>query len=144
MSTRQINVFISHAWSHSKHYDTLAKWIFDENWSVGSASLSFQDFSIPKNDPIHNADNDKQLKEAIFRKISRCHVVVIPMGMYANYSKWIKKEIKGSLDYKKSILAVDPWGQKRTSSVVGNAASKKVGWNKSTVVDGIWKLYKDL
>jgi hypothetical protein len=39
------------------------------------------------------------------------HVIVIPSGMDANYSKWIKQEIKGSKTYNKPILAVNPFGQ---------------------------------
>ncbi len=142
MSTRQIHVFISHAWKHSGHYETLADWIFTENWSVGKASLDFKNYSVPKDDPIHNAVNDKQLKEAIFKQIAMSHVIVIPTGMYANYSKWIQKEIEGSTGYSKPILAVDPWGQQRASSAVTSAASKLVGWNKTSVVGGIWELYK--
>jgi len=90
VSSRQIHVFISHAWSYSDHYNTLADWIFNGNWSVGQVSLQFNDYSVPKNDPIHNAVNDSQLKSAIYNQISRSHVIVIPSGMYANYSKWIK------------------------------------------------------
>lgn len=142
MSTRQIHVFISHAWKHSGHYKTLADWIFNENWSVGQASLDFRNYSVPKDDPIHDADNDMQLKEAILKQIAMSHVIVIPTGMYANYSKWIQKEIDGSSDYSKPILAVNPWGHQRASSVVVNAASKLVGWNKESVVKGIWELYK--
>ncbi|ABV38355.1 nuclease [Shewanella sediminis HAW-EB3] len=142
MSTRQIHVFISHAWSHSGHYDTLSEWIFNENWSVGQASLDFRDFSVPKDNPIHDADDDDQLQAALFNQIARSHIIVIPMGMYANYSKWIKKEIDGAGLYSKPILAVNPWGQERSSSVVGDAADKKVGWNKKTVINGIWELYK--
>lgn len=141
MSTRQIHVFISHAWKYSEHYKTLADWIFNEKWSVNNESLDFRNYSVPKDDPIHNANNDKQLKEAIFKKISMSHVIIIPTGMYTNYSKWIQKEIEGSSGYRKPILAVDPWGQIRTSSVVANAASKLVGWNKKSVVNGIWELY---
>ena len=142
MSTKQIHVFISHSWAYSGHYDTLADWIFNQNWSVGQASLDFRNYSVPKDDPIHNADNDKQLKEAIYNKIARSHVIVIPMGMYANYSKWIQKEIDGAGEYDKPILAVNPWGQARSSSVVRDAAKKEVGWNKKTLVSGIWELYK--
>lgn len=142
MSTRQIHVFISHAWKHSGHYDTLEDWIFNGNWSVGQASLDFRNYSVPKNDPIHDADNDKQLKEAILKQIAMSHVIVIPTGMYANYSKWIQKEIDGSSDFGKPILAVNPWGQQRASGVVVDAASKLVGWNKQSVIDGIWELYK--
>ena len=143
MSTRQIHVFISHSWSYSNHYDTLSKWIFDENWSVGQASLDFRDYSVPKNDPIHNANNDTQLKNAIYDKISRSHVIVIPTGMYANYSKWIKKEIEGANGYQKPILAVNPWAQEKKSSVVIENANKLVGWNKDKVIGGIWELFKD-
>ncbi len=141
MSSHQIHVFISHAWGHSGHYNTLADWIFNGNWSVGQASLDFRDFSVPKDDPIHDADNDKQLEDAIFNKISRSHVIVIPMGMYANYSKWIQKEIDGAGDYSKPILAVNPWAQQRSSSVVADAADLKVGWNKDPLINGIWQLY---
>jgi hypothetical protein len=142
MSTRQIHVFISHAWSYSVHYDTLADWIFNDNWSFGQASVDFRDYSVPRHDPIHNANNDAQLRAALHDKISRSHVIVIPTGMYANYSKWIQKEIDGAEAYRKPILAVNPWGAQRTSSVVANAATKLVGWNKETVVRGIWDLYK--
>lgn len=142
MSSHQIHIFISHAWAYSDHYETLSSWIFKESWSVGQASLSFQDFSVPKNDPIHNANNDTQLKNAIYNKISRSHVIIIPSGMYANYSKWIKKEIEGSKTYNKPILAVNPFGQQRKSSVVLNNADKAVGWNKKPVIDAIWNLYQ--
>ncbi len=143
MSSHKIHVFISHAWAYSNHYDTLASWIFKENWSAGQASLNFYDFSVPKNDPIHNAVNDSQLKNAIYNKISRSHVIVIPSGMYASYSKWIKKEIEGSNYYGKPILAVNPHGQERKPGIVLDNSNEAVGWNKKPVINGIWSLYQE-
>ena len=142
MSTRQIHVFISHSWAYSGHYKTLADWIFNKNWSVGRASLDFRDFSVPQSDPILNAKNDSQLRKALYNQIARSHVIVIPTGMYTNYSKWIQKEIDGANGYSKPILAVNPWGAQRTSSTVSSAAVKTVGWNSKSVVNGIWELYK--
>lgn len=142
MSTRQIHVFISHAWAYSEHYDTLAGWIFDEQWSSGQASLDFRNYSVPKSDPIHNANNTADLQAAIFNQIARSHVIVIPTGMYTNYSNWIQKEIDGAKGYEKPILAVNPWGQERTSGIVVENSDLHVGWNKQSVVDGIWQLYK--
>ena len=142
MSTHRIHIFISHSWAYSTHYDKLTEWIFGGNWRTGQASLVFLDYSVPKDDPIHDAPSDKALREAIHRKIARSHVVVIPTGMYVNYSKWIQKEIDGAREKEKPILAVNPWRQQRTSSVVANAADRTVGWNSKTVVDGIWKLYR--
>ena len=141
MSTHQIHVFISHSWEYSGHYETLSSWIFEEKWSIGQASLDLRDFSVPKDDPIHNAPTATELRDAIYAQIARSHVIVIPTGMYANYSKWIQKEINGADDNKKPILAVNPWGQQRTSSVVSNAAESMVGWNKKSVINGIWGLY---
>lgn len=142
MSTHQIHVFISHSWTYSGHYDTLSSWIFEKNWRVGQASLDLRDFSVPKDDPIHNAPTRSKLKDAIYNQIRRSHVIVIPTGMYANYSEWIQKEIDGADAYNKPILAVNPWGQERKSTVVYSACSKLVGWNSESVVDGIWKLYR--
>ncbi len=109
---------------------------------MGQASLIFKDYSVPINDPIHGANSDTALQRAIFAKIQRSHVVVIPTGMYVNYSKWIKKEIRGAAKLNKPILGVHPWGQRRTSSIVGGAAHETVGWNRKSVVRAIWALYR--
>ena len=142
MSTHRIHVFISHSWAYSNHYTTMREWIFDEKWRVGQASLVFLDYSVPKDDPIHNAPSDRALRDAIYRKIVRSHVVAIPTGMYVNYSKWIKKEIDGAEEKGKPILGVNPWGRQRVSRVVADAADRLVGWQKKSVIGGIWKLYR--
>ncbi len=141
MSTHQVHVFISHSWSYSGHYDTLFSWIFERPWRYGQASIRFRNFSVPSTDPILDAPTDTALREAIYRQICRSHVVVIPTGMYANYSKWIGKEISGARAYTKPILAVDPRGAQRTSGVVGAAATKVAAWSSQSVVNGIWELY---
>ena len=142
MKAYRVGVFISHSWSYSGHYDKLAEWIFEKKWYVSKVPIEHIDFSVPKNDPIHNAPTDKQLQDAIYGKIRNSDVIVIPTGMYASHSKWIKKEIHGSSYYNKPILAVNPWGQERSSSVVRDAANETVGWNSSSVVKGIWNLYR--
>jgi hypothetical protein len=60
--------------------------------------------------------------------------------MYANHSKWISKEIDGAKLYEKPIVAVDPWAQKRSSSVVAGAANEAVGWNKQSIINAVWRL----
>lgn len=139
----KISIFISHAWSKSEHYEKLAEWIFDGDWKVGNESILFTDYSVPKDDPIHHATNANSLKNAIFQRIIQSHVIVIPTGMYASYRHWIQKEIDGAIEYRRPILAVNPWGQERKSSVVIEAANKLVGWNKDAVVKAVWELYRD-
>lgn len=135
-----MNVFISHSWAYSGHYDRIAEWIFDEVWSVNGQRIYFYNTSVPRDNPIHFAPNTAALQQAIYQRIVNSHVVVIPTGMYANHSKWIKKEIDGAKLYQKPILAVDPWAQKRAASVVAAAANEAVGWNKQSIIDAIWRL----
>ncbi len=135
-----MNVFISHSWSYSDHYERLAEWIFDEAWSVNGRPIRFFNTSVPRDDPIHYAPNDAMLQQAIYERIANSHVLVIPTGMYANHSKWIRKEIDGAKLYGKPIVAVDPWAQKRASSVVANASSESVGWNKQSIINAVWRL----
>ena len=134
------NVFISHSWAYSGHYNKLSEWIFVDKWESGETQLVFVDKSVPKDDPIHNAPLVRDLRNAIYARISASDVIVIPTGMYANYSKWIQEEINGAAEFSKPILAVDPRGQERKSSIVANAAKKSVGWTKQSVINGIWEL----
>lgn len=136
----EVNVFISHSWAYSGHYDRLAEWIFDEVWSVDNQRIYFANTSVPRDNPIHFAPNDAALQSAIYERIINSHVVVIPTGMYANHSKWIGKEIAGAKYYGRPIVAVDPWAQKRASSVVVDAADEAVGWNKQSIINAVWRL----
>ena len=142
MSIHRVHVFVSHSWSYPEHYEKIHGWLFDSPSRFGQARVEFKNYSIPRDDPVHNAANDRELEEAIFRRISRCRVVVVPTAMYASYRKWIRMELAGAIERSKPILAVNPWGQKRKSSVVLDAAHKTVGWNKKSVVQAVWKLYR--
>lgn len=136
-----VPVFISHSWAYSNHYQKLAEWIFETPWNLPNGTpVIFSDVSVPKDNPIHNAPNEASLRQAIFARISRSSVVVIPTGMYVNYSKWIRKEIDGAQAYAKPILAVNPWAQEKKSSVVTLAASETVGWTSDGVANAVWRL----
>lgn len=135
-----MNVFISHSWDYSGHYDRLAEWIFLENWEYNGGRINFFNTSVPRDNPIHNAPNAAELKTAIYRRIVSSDVLVIPTGMYANHSNWIQKEIDGASLYAKPIVAVKLWGQQRASSVVQSVAAQSVGWNKQSIINAVWQL----
>lgn len=131
------NLFISHSWAYSDAYECLIK-LLDKD-----PNFSYKNYSVPKNDPIHNAGTDKKLYEAIKEQISYASVVVILAGVYSSYSKWIDKEIQiaqTEFSTPKKILAIEPWGAERTSAVVKKAANKVVGWNSSSVINAIKEL----
>ena len=131
------HIFISHSWAYTDAYEQLIRLLKKDS------DFKFKDYSVPKDDPIHNASNDKELYEAIKEQISHANVVIILAGVYSTYSKWINKEIKIAKEefvIPKKILAVEPWGSQRTSSVVKEAADKIVGWNSSSIINAIKRI----
>ena len=75
-----------------------------------------------------------------------CSCIIILAGVYATYSKWINKEIEMAKKYNKPIIAVQPWGAERTSSIVKNAADVIVGWNAKSVANAVrnYAIYQSL
>ena len=131
------NLFVSHSWTYRDAYEEMIKML------DGKGYFSYQNFSVPQNDPVHTNGTDKQLYEAIKNKIQLTHVIVIMAGVYSTYSKWINKEIdiaQNAFSIATPILAVEPWGSEKTSKPVKDAADKIVGWNTDSIVAGIREL----
>ena len=124
-------LFISHSWTYSGAYDRLVEMLND------APGFSYKNFSVPKDDPIHNATYDYQLKAAIRNQMQHASCILILAGVYSTYSKWINIEIQLAQEMGKRIIAVEPWAAKKSSLVVKNAADKIVGWNTSSVVKAI-------
>jgi len=132
--SKTYRLFISHSWKYGDAYDKMVKFLDDQG-------IEYYDHSVPKDDPVHTNGTDKQLQAAIDAKIKGCSGVIILAGVYASYSKWIKKEIEISGDYAKSIIAVEPWGSEKTSAVVKDAADRVVKWNAKSLGDAIKDLF---
>lgn len=132
--SKTYNLFISHSWTYSDKYQGLID-LLDKD-----SSFSYKNYSVPKDDPIHNAKNDKELYEAIKKKISPSSVVIILAGVYASYSEWIDKEIeicKNEFSIVKPIIAVEHWGSEKTSKRVKDNADLIVKWQSKSIIDAI-------
>lgn len=125
------NLFISHSWTYSDAYENLTSLLDNMNY------FTYKNYSVPKNDPIHNARNDRELYEAIEEQIKHASVVLILAGVYSSYSKWIDKEIEIAQNLDKPILAIEPWGAEKTSLKVKDSADKIVKWNGDSIVRAI-------
>ena len=130
---KKYRLFISHSWSYDKNYSSVVKLIKDQK-------LDFYDHSVPKDDPIHNAKDDKELRKAIDAQIKGTSCVLILAGVYATYSKWINAEIEIAKAYGKPIIAIEYWGAEKTSKVVKDNADKIVKWQGSSIVAAIKEL----
>lgn len=82
------NLFISHSWAYGDEYNKLI------NMLNAKPYFNYHDYSIPKNNPIHNASSTYELKEAIRNQIQHASCVLILAGVYSTYSKWINIEIE--------------------------------------------------
>lgn len=125
------NLFISHSWSYSNQYEGLVK-LLDE-----ALYFTYRDYSVPKDDPIHEAPTQKALKDAIRRQMAPTSCVLILAGVYSTYSKWINIEIQLAKELNKKIIAIKPWASARTSEVVRNSADTIVGWSTSSIINAI-------
>lgn len=125
------NIFISHSWAYSDSYEKLI------NLLNSTDNFSYKNYSVPKNDPIHNAKYDYQLKEAIRNQIKYASCVLILAGIYSTYSKWINIEIELAQEMGKKIIAIEPWGAERTSTTVKNNATEIVKWQAASIVNAI-------
>lgn len=109
------NLFISHSWTYADAYEKLIMLLDDRPYFL------YNNYSIPKNDPVHTNGTDRELYEAIKNKISPSNIVLIMAGVYSSYSKWIDKEIKiakAEFSKPKKIIAIEPWGSIKISALV--------------------------
>lgn len=126
-------IFISHSWTYGDAYEKIVS-------MINSQELQYYNHSVPKDNPIHNATNTSLLRNAIDAQIKNVSCVLILAGVYSTYSKWINEEIEIAKKYNKPIIAIQPWGAEKTSTVVKNCADKIVGWNSSSIVSAIKEL----
>ena len=127
------HLFISHSWAYGDAYEKVIE-------LLDSQGLNYSDYSVPRNDPVHTNGTQKQLREAIDAQIRGTSCVLILAGVYSTYSKWINEEITIAKYYGKPIIAIEPWGSEKTSSVVKNNADKIVKWQGSSIVAAIKEL----
>lgn len=125
------HLFISHSWTYGDAYEKLLEMINQDN------NFLFRDYSVPRNDPIHNAPYDYQLRAAIRNQMQHASCVLVLAGVYSTYSKWINIELDLARAMGKKIIAIEPWGAERTSVVVKQYADVIVKWQTSSILKAI-------
>ena len=128
-------LFISHSWSYGDAYTRLC------NLLNNAPSFSYLNYSVPQDDPIHNAPNQQALRDAIKRQMNNTQIVLVIAGVYATYSKWINIELDlAKRHFSKPVLGIKPYSQTNVSSAVRKDADLIVNWSTTSIVDGIRKL----
>lgn len=128
---KNYRLFISHSWSYGDAYAKLVEFFKEYPY------FKWTDYSVPRNDPVHDAPTTHALREAIRRQMAPVNCVLVMGGVYATYSKWINIEIELATEMGKPIVMVEPWGADRTSIHAREAADIAVGWRASSIVEAI-------
>jgi hypothetical protein len=127
-------LFISHSWAYGDAYTRLVD-LLD-----AQPNFLWTNYSVPKDDPIHDAPNQAALFDAIKAQMSPVNCVIMLAGVYSTHSKWINKEIQLAKSvFNKPLIAIEPWGAERTSQVVKDNSDEIVKWNGASVVAAIRK-----
>lgn len=125
------NLFISHSWSYNDDYERL-KGLLDS-----CSDFHYRDYSVPKYDPVHNANSSRELRDAIRNQMKPASCILVLAGVYSTYSRWINIEIELAEQMHKKIIAVEGLGAERTSTVVKEHADKIVKWRASSIIEAI-------
>lgn len=125
------NLFISHSLTYSDAYEKLVGLL------NGASDFSYKNYSVPRNDPIHNAKYDYQLKAAIRNQMQPASCVLVLAGVYSTYSKWINIELELASELGKKIIAIEPRGAEKTSAIVKGYADEIVKWQTTSIVKAI-------
>lgn len=125
------NLFISHSWNYSDAYDKLL------NLLNNVTNFTYRNYSVPKDDPIHNAASEASLKAAIRNQMQHASCILVLAGVYSTYSKWINIEIGLAKEMGKKIIAIEPWGAEHTSAIVKTCADDIVKWQGTSIVKAI-------
>ena len=128
------HLFVSHSWAYGGVYERLIDLL------EAKPGFHFKNYSVPKDDSIHNANSVSDLRAAIRRQMVPCSVVLILAGVYATYSKWINEEIrlaKEGFNCPKPVIAIRPRGNIYISAIVRQNANEIVNWNTDSVVGAI-------
>ena len=127
-------IFISQSWAYHNEYDGVVN-------LLNKTNLKWQDYSVPKDDPIHTNGSDKDLEDAIETKIKCCSCIIVLAGVYSTYSKWINKEVKIAKKFNKKIIAIEKFGSEKTSQFVKENADIIVKWQSSSLENAIINRY---
>lgn len=130
---RTYKVFISHAWKYDEDYYRVEKMLND------CRNFAWQNMSVPRHDPIKNA---QELTYELNAQMRPANAFLILAGMYAAQSEWIEYEINFARRIGRPIIGVKPWGAQVIPNIVQNNAKEIVGWNTDSIVGAIrsWAL----
>jgi hypothetical protein len=127
---KEYKIFISHAWGYHEDYYRIEEWLNE------TAYFNWTNLSVPKHNPIHNAE---QLAKELNNQMRPAEAFLILAGMYVSHSNWIQYEINFARRIGRPIIGIRPRGSAMVPKAVQAGADEIVGWNRESIVAAIRK-----
>jgi hypothetical protein len=96
------NVFISHRWDYNTEYYSLIG-------KLDKYGLDHLDYSVPMHDPA-DVSTTNAIARALAEQVRQCNYFIIFGNRALVNSKWCLYELRIAQNYRKPILAVNPYG----------------------------------
>jgi hypothetical protein len=125
---RTYKVFISHRWNYDEDYRRIERFLAE------APRFDWVDLSVPKRNPIHNA---QQIAERLEARMREADVFIIIAGMYVLHSDWIERELAYAREIELPVIGIRKWGSERVPDSIQRAARQIVGWNGDSIVSAI-------
>ena len=133
MQSFTYHIFISHVWRYSADYQHLLALL------RGNHNFSFNDYSISKEKSLTDQRiPNNRIRALLEEQIKHASVVLVPLGIYASYHKWIDVELSIAHHLNKPIIGIRPWGQEKLSALRGIYCDEVVGWNTESITKAIY------
>jgi len=111
---------------------------------LDQSGIQYRDVSLPTSHPVFTESRDEVAYSVIRDAIAQADVVLINVGKYDEYKRWIDMELQIStteFEKKKPIIVQHAWGPERTDeSVLAHADAVLNGWERVPYADTITKL----
>lgn len=127
---RHYHVFISHTWTYDRNYYRL------QDLLDSASQFKWSNYSVPYPYPL-SPHTDASLERQLRGQIQPVHVVLIIASMYAEYSKWIQKEIDMASEMRKPIVGITDWDDQMTPLAIREAVVEMVAWDVVSIVRAI-------
>ena len=124
-------IFISHAWDYGSEYQRLV------NLLNNAPNFSWQNYSVPKDSPIHNAKSKNDIEMGLSNHIKPAQIVIVLAGMYASHSDWMQIELELAEKMGKHIIGIKPFGAEKIPLIVQDTSDEMVGWNTQSIINTI-------
>lgn len=129
------DLFISYSFTHSNSQEKLVGLLKKEG------DFFFKIHVAPKR--LHNFQDEKELHDAIYKRMKLCNVCIILAGVYHFYMDSINLEImiaKREFTSPRPILVVRPDNKTSVSGVILDYSDEVTNWNAKSIINAIKRL----